>query len=68
MIYAIKREDGKLFEVLKRHNGKYEIIENRGLNGRWNACLSDLLWSSIEPFDSFIQAARWLKANVNELL
>lgn len=63
----IKRNDGKIFEVSKEHDG-YHIIENRGLNGRFEAVRSDILWSRIEPFKSRIQAYLWLKRNVKYLL
>lgn len=63
----IKRKDGKIFEVSKEHNG-YHIVENRGLDGRFEAVRSDILWSRIEPFTSRIQAYAWLKKNVECLL
>ena len=63
----IKREDGKIFEVAKEHNG-YRIIENRGTSGRFDAREKNILWSSIEPFESMIQAYAWLMKNVNNLL
>lgn len=63
----VKRKDGKVFEVSKKHDG-YHIIENRGLDGRFEAVRSDILWSRIEPFASRIQAYAWLKKNVGCLL
>ena len=65
---SIKREsDGKIFEVAKESNG-WKIIENRGCDGRFNACLSDILWSKPERFESRIKAYTWLKENINNLL
>lgn len=67
---SIKREsDGKLFEVSRECNG-WKIIENRGLDGRFNAVLNDaiFMWQDIEPFKSWVHAYRWLKENINNLL
>lgn len=63
----IKRNDGKIFEVSKEHDG-YHIVENCGLNGRFEAVRSDILWSRIDPFTSRIQAYAWLKKNAELLL
>lgn len=66
---SIKREsDGKIFEVAKDNKGGWEIIENRGCNGRFNASLSDCLWSEPEHFESRIKAYSWLKNNIEKLL
>lgn len=64
-----RRNDGKLFKVSCR-NGKWEILEDRGCDGIFNAVLNDscLMWFSIEPFNSMIQACRWLKENIDNLL
>lgn len=63
----VERKDGKVFEVQKEYDG-YHIIENRGLDGRFEAMLNDGLWNRIEPFPSKIQAYGWLKENVECLL
>lgn len=57
---------GKFF-ICKNYNGKWAIMKNEP----WyitNAVMSDILWSEIEPFDSMIQAYKFLKQNVNQML
>lgn len=63
----VERKDGKVFEILKRNDG-YHIIENRGLDGRFEATLNDGLWSRVIPFPNKIQAYGWLKKNAELLL
>lgn len=63
----VKRKDGKVFEVSKEQDG-YHIIENRGMDGRFEAIRSDVLWNRVEPFKSRIKAYMWLKKNVDNLL
>ena len=68
---SIKREaDGKIFEIEKRYDGKFEIIENRGLYGNFNAVLNDpvFMWNELDPFNSWVHAYTWLKENINNLL
>ena len=67
---SARRNDGKIYKVKCRNNGKWEILEYRGRDGVFNAVLNDpcLMWVSIEPFDSMIQACRWLKENIDNLL
>lgn len=67
-LYA-RRSDGKIFKV-SCFNGKWEILEDRGCYGTFNAVLNDfcLMWFPIEPFNSMIQACHWLKENINRLL
>ena len=57
---------GKFF-IRKNHNGMWEVLKNE----TWyttNAVMADMLWSEIEPFDSMVQAYKFLKRNVNNLL
>lgn len=65
-----RRNDGKLFKVSYRNSGKWEILEDRGRDGIFNAVLNDscLMWFPIEPFSSMIQACRWLKENIDNIL
>lgn len=73
LFYQIVRADGKIFQVTNRKdgNGKYKIIKNNE-----NACMysdavladSTFIWQDIQPFDSFIQAVRYLKQNVKKFL
>ena len=46
-------------------DGKYYIMEDRGRNGIWYACTA---WWDKPCFDSFIQAVKYLKENICELL
>lgn len=59
----------KKFEVVRKpdYHGKYHIIENQPFY-RTEAMINDGLWSYAPTFDSFIQAVKWLKENVNNLL
>lgn len=66
-ILYVERKDGKIFEISKRNDGYY-IIENRGLDGRFEATLNNGLWSRVMPFPSKIQAYGWLKKNAELLL
>ena len=65
-----RRNDGKIYKVKCRNNGKWEILEDRGRDGIFNAVLNDscLMWFPIEPFSSMIQACRWLKENIDNIL
>lgn len=66
----IKRSsDNKIFEVVKRGNNIFEI-EEVGYCVRQNASLynPELLWMDIEPFASMIQAYKFLKENIDNLL
>lgn len=67
---STRRDDGKIYKVKCRNNGKWEILEYRGRDGVFNAVLNNpyLMWVSIEPFDSMMQACRWLKENIDNLL
>lgn len=67
---SIRREsDGKLFEISKENN-EWRIYENLGRNGRFKAVFNDavLMWNDIKPFKSMVQAYRFLKENINNLL
>lgn len=66
----IKRSsDNKIFEVVKRGNNIFEI-EEVGYCIRQNATLYNpvFLWMDIEPFKSMVQAYKFLKENIDNLL
>lgn len=67
LYYSIQRTDGKTFEVV---HGENKIVENRGLNGRFDAVLYNpvFIWEDLPIFKSFIQAVQYLKENLQSLL
>ena len=65
---AIRPRDKRVFEVVKRHNGKYEITTHTPYMITDAYLMLGDIWFDIDPFESFIQAVKFLKENINNLL
>ena len=74
MIERMKMErNGKTYFVAQRSNGLFEILESRSIGK--GSVVSDaylycgvFLWNRIEPFTSKIQAYKFLKENIGNML
>lgn len=74
MIEKTKMErNGKTYFISQKSNGLFEILESRPIGK--GSVVSEaylycgvFLWNRIEPFTSKIQAYKFLKENINNML
>lgn len=62
--YTAIREDKRVFSVCKGDN---RILEHRPYLTT-DVCLDNYIWERIDRFDSFVQAVKFLKENLNSFL
>lgn len=59
------REDGEIYKIVQRNDGKYEIVKNNS-----TACIlcGAFLWKRVDPFASLVQATIYLRQNIDKMI